>query len=214
MATRLYHLFLFSGVAFVLFQGAGVSAAEGSKHRTLRAGAAAVDITPPLGELVIGGFAPFPATTIHDKLYARCLVLDNGQAQIAFVICDNLGIRREVYDQARKLIAKETKLPPANILMAATHTHSGTRARSDKYRPRVVRGIAAAVRAALENLEPAKIGWGAVDEPSEVFNRRWHVSTISRVLQSLQLDEETERAGLASAGHDAPEVVNPRTTTA
>ena len=29
------------------------------------------------------------------------------------------------------------------------------------------------VRRAINELEPAKIGWGAVDEPSQLFNRRW-----------------------------------------
>ncbi len=144
--------------------------------RQLRAGAAVVDITPPLGEMVVGGFTPFPAAEVHDKLHARCLILDDGKTQIAFVICDNLGIIREVYDEARELIAKETKLPVDNILMAATHTHSGTRARMSKYRPIVVRGIASAVREASQNLAPARIGWGSIDEPSEVFNRRWFVS--------------------------------------
>ena len=44
----------------------------------LRAGAASADITPPLGEMVVGGFKPFPAAEVHDNLYARCLVLDDG----------------------------------------------------------------------------------------------------------------------------------------
>lgn len=149
------------------------SAADG---RIFRAGAAMADITPPLGEMVVGGFAPFPATAIHDKLFAKCLVLDDGETQVAFVICDNLGIIREVYDNARKMIAEETKLSPDNILMAATHTHSGTRSSTDRYAPILARGIADAARQAYANLEPARIGWGGVGEPSEVFNRRWFVS--------------------------------------
>ncbi len=152
-----------------------IAAAEKAK-REFRAGAAMADITPPLGEHVIGGFVPFPAMKIHDKLHARCLVLDDGRTRIGFVICDNLGIRRDVFDDARKLIARETKLPLDNILMSATHTHSGTRAHTEKYRPIIARGIATAVRRAFENLEPARIGWGGIDEPSEVFNRRWHVT--------------------------------------
>ena len=32
------------------------------------------------------------------------------------------------------------------------------------------------MRRALNQLEPARIGWGSVDEPSEVFNRRWFVN--------------------------------------
>jgi hypothetical protein len=149
---------------------------EAAGNRVFRAGAAMADITPPLGELVVGGFAPFPATAIHDKLHAKCLVLDDGETQIAFVICDNLGIVREVYDNARKMIGDETKLRPENILMAATHTHSGTRSSTERYAPLLSRGIANAVRDAYANLEPARIGWGGIEEPSELFNRRWFVS--------------------------------------
>lgn len=137
------------------------------------AGAATSNITPPLGEYVVGGFKPFPAQNVHDELHVRCLVLDNGETKIAFVICDSLGITDEVYQDARKLIKEETDLPPENILMAATHTHSATRASSPKYHTFLSRRIADCVRRALENREPARIGWGGIDEPSEVFNRRW-----------------------------------------
>ncbi len=178
MSANFYRAMALTFTAFIIAAtvNAPIANANNPSHRVLQAGAAMVDITPPLGEMVVGGFAPFPATEVHDKLHARCLVLDDGETQIAFVICDNLGIIREVYDEARDLIAKETKLPVDNILMAATHTHSGTRARLPKYRPIVVRGIADAVRRATKNLEPAKIGWGSIDEPSEVFNRRWYVT--------------------------------------
>ncbi|TWT53066.1 Neutral/alkaline non-lysosomal ceramidase [Rubripirellula amarantea] len=142
----------------------------------LRAGAAVADITPPLGELVVGGFEPFPAAVIHDKLHARCLVLDDGRTQLGFVICDSVGIPREIFDEAREEIAEQTTLLPQNVLMAATHTHSATRANTEKYRPVLVRGIVESVRLAMANLEPAKIGWSGIDEPSQVFNRRWYVS--------------------------------------
>jgi hypothetical protein len=150
--------------------------------KTFRAGAAVADITPPLGETIVGSFAPFPADRVHDPLHARALVLDNEETTIAIVICDNLGIKKSVYDEARKLIAEQTRIPTANILMASTHTHSSTRADQPKYRPQVVAGIAAATKQAHENLRRARIAWGGVDEPSEVFNRRWYVSepTLAR----------------------------------
>ena len=150
--------------------------AEERSAKVLRAGAATSNITPPLGERVIGGFVPFPSTNIHDELHARCLVLDNGLTKLAIVICDNLGIRKDVYAEVRELVAKETDLSPANILMAATHTHSATPSSSETYQPLLVRRIADCIRRANENLEPAKIGWSSVDEPSEVFNRRWYVT--------------------------------------
>lgn len=149
-----------------------VSAAE----KTFKAGAATSNITPPLGEYIVGGFKPFPAVNVHDELRVRCLVLDNGETKIAFVICDSLGITEDVYQAARKLIKAETDLPPENIMMAATHTHSATRASSPKYHEFLSRRIADCVRRALENRQPAKIGWGGIDEPSEVFNRRWYTT--------------------------------------
>ena len=182
-------------------------------NRVFQAGAATADITPPLGELVVGGFIPFPATAIHDQLQSRCLVLDNGQTQIAFVICDNLGISREVYDRARLIIAQETELPVENILMAATHTHSATRVQTDNYRPQIVRGIADSVRLAVDNLKPARIGWGRIDEPSEVFNRRWHVTDSSLLknpfggIDQVRMNPPRNHAALIEpAGPTDPEI--------
>ena len=48
----------------------------------LLAGAATSNITPELGGEVVGGFAPYPCTHIHDELHARCLVLDDGKTKL------------------------------------------------------------------------------------------------------------------------------------
>src|SRR4051812_31251528 len=53
-----------------------------------RAGAFASNITPPLGEPIVGNFDTPAATHIHDELHARCLVLDDGKTRLAFAICD------------------------------------------------------------------------------------------------------------------------------
>jgi hypothetical protein len=161
-------------------------AAQEQQERVLHAGAAASNITPPLGEPIVGGFEPFPARHIHDELHARCLVLDDGRTKLAFAICDNVGIPREVYDAAKEKIHEATGLPTENMLMAATHTHSATTARSDNrvvpaedltdYQRFLVQRIADGVVRAINNLEPARIGWGSVDVPEEVFNRRWHLT--------------------------------------
>lgn len=153
--------------------------------RVFRAGAATSNITPPLGELIIGGWKPMPATNVHDELHARCLVLDNGQVKLAIVLCDNLGIPQEVFDSAKAQIRATTDLPVDHLLMASTHTHSATTARSElktkrdtkltEYQRFLARRIADGVRRAMANLRPARIAWGQVDELSEVFNRRWFV---------------------------------------
>ncbi len=163
-----------------------VDAADGP---TFRAGAAKVKITPPLGLPIVGNWDSPPAERIHDDLMVRCLALDDGTTKLVFAICDNVGIPREVFDQARKFIDAETDVPSNSVLMSATHTHSAVSARStrevdgvrvlDSYQTLVARRIADGVASALGRLEPAKIGWSSVDEPSEVHNRRWYVSDKS-----------------------------------
>jgi hypothetical protein len=173
-----------------------------SQPGELAAGAAITNITPPLGGLIVGGFSPLPSDDVHDDLHVRALVLTesspkkagsaigagglNPQRTLAFAICDNVGISREVFDAAKKLVHEETGLLPENLLMASTHTHSAVSARTpnamvvtdqlNDYQQFVSRRIADAIRIAIKRLAPAKIAWGSVDEPSELFNRRWYVS--------------------------------------
>ncbi len=181
IATRFLAL---SGCLLIWLGSAAGSLAEDAGP-VFRAGAATSNITPPLGELIVGGWQPVPATYIHDELYARCLVLDDGTTKLAIVLCDNVGIPQEVFDLAKDEIHRATGLPHSHSLMASTHTHSATTARGackvirdtdlTEYQKFVARRIADGVRRAIHQLRPARIGWGAVDEPSEVFNRRWFV---------------------------------------
>ena len=159
-----------------------------AQAQVFRAGASISNITPPLGAGIVGNYGtPPPATHIHDQLNARSLVLDDGTTKLVFVICDNVSINREVYDEAKRQIQEATGIPRERMLMAATHTHSGTSARGvgkslrgwhtaeplGEYQAFLARRIADGVRIALNNLEPARIGWGVGSVPQHLFNRRW-----------------------------------------
>src|SRR5688500_12141544 len=96
-----------------------------------RAGADRTDVTPELGVLIVGSFSPTPATHVHDPLYARTLVLDDGTTRVAFVVVDNVGLPQVVCDEAKRLIAEHTKLPRSHVLISSTHTHSGGSAREN-----------------------------------------------------------------------------------
>ena len=155
------------------------------KPKAFRAGAAASNITPPLGGGIVGNWRSPAATHVNDELHARCLVLDDGGTRIGFVIVDSVGVTRPVFDHAKRVLKKETGLPPENLLMAATHTHSSVSARGsdrfdynpvlDEYQSFLVSRIVDGVKRAINNLEPARIGWGGGDEPRHVSNRRWHM---------------------------------------
>lgn len=149
----------------------------------LQAGAATSNITPELGALVVGGFAPYPARHVHDELHARCLVLDDGKTKIGLVVCDLLGLHRSVSVEARRLIEEATGIPPQNVIISATHTHSAGTALGknryvseqvlDDYQRFLARRIADGVQRAVNLLRPAEIAFATVDVPEHVFNRRW-----------------------------------------
>lgn len=149
----------------------------------LQAGAATSNITPDIGAEIVGGFAPFPSTHVHDELHARCLVLDDGKTKIALVVCDLLGMHRSVSVEARRLIKEATGIPPENVLISCTHTHSAASALGDNrytadqtlndYQRFVAHRIADGVRRASNLLRPAQVGFGTAEAPEHVFNRRW-----------------------------------------
>jgi neutral ceramidase len=156
-------IFLFLIVLILtLFAGRRVFA-----QGNLRVGAARVDITPP----------PDPANPPsgkyeHEKLYVRAIVLDNGAARAALIGADQGGLSEIIWHAAAEQIAAELNCPIENIVMSATHTHSGwgpagfpgmhaLSANADAPPPPIVGQIVDAVRQAKAKLQPAKVGFGA-----------------------------------------------------
>ncbi|MDZ7616942.1 MAG: neutral/alkaline non-lysosomal ceramidase N-terminal domain-containing protein, partial [Patescibacteria group bacterium] len=141
----------------------------------LRAGAAAVDVSPrefPVN--MPGGFSQNLAQGVHDPLHARALVLDDGKTTLAMVVVDNIGVGRESADEAKAMAAERTSIPAENILLAATHTHSAPAA-AGEYRKILIDGIVESIVLAHKSLRPAAVGHGAQALPEEVFNRRWYL---------------------------------------
>ncbi len=88
----------------------------------VQVGAAVRVITPdPL--LPVSGGVGKPKKTTEKKgdLYVRAIVFQNGTTKIAIVSVDNLGWSSALGDRSRALIKN---IPPENILIGATHTHS------------------------------------------------------------------------------------------
>lgn len=199
-----------AGVCVALVAPAACSAAEGDAP-VFRAGAATCNITPPLGVPIVGNFEVPEATYIHDELHARCLVLDDGQQRLVFVICDNIGAEQPVYDQAKARLQEKTGIPPENMLMASTHTHSGPPARHygsfqpytelDVYQQFLADRIVDGVQCAVNNLEPAQIAWGSGQEPRHVFNRRWYTSDPSLMVSPF--GEQDQVRMNPPRGHEA-----------
>src|SRR5690606_32674083 len=106
-----------------------------------------------------------------------------------------VAIKREVFDEAKRQIHEKTGLPIEHLLMSSTHTHScigaGGGPTGDElgwcdwdmgkelvgYQVFLVNRIVDGVQIALNNLEPARIGWGSGQVPQHLFNRRWKMKS-------------------------------------
>jgi neutral ceramidase len=131
----------------------------------LRVGAARIDITPPADAAnpPTGKFA-------HEHLYVRAIVLENRSARAVLIGADQAGLPETVWTTASKQIAKEVDCPVPNIIMSATHTHSGWgpggpgpgmfHPDPNAPPPPIVGQILDAVRQAKTKLEPARMGFG------------------------------------------------------
>lgn len=88
------------------------------------AGAAEVDITPPVGTLLCGSLEPRPATGIRDPLLVKALVLGAGRDRFVYAVFDLAMLSREVGDRCIAAAARRTGIPRGRIVWSCTHTHT------------------------------------------------------------------------------------------
>jgi hypothetical protein len=153
----------------------------------LRVGAAAVPITPPVGIPMAGYYSQRGAQGVHDDLHAKAIVLEAGGRSAALVVLDLISTPRSLVEQARREIERATHLKGADVMISATHTHTGPILdRNSRFggQSDVVRDylsglpakIAEAVRQAESKLAPAKVLAACGREESIAFNRRYHMT--------------------------------------
>jgi neutral ceramidase len=102
-----------------------LGAAAQARADGLNAGVAVADITPPPEYRMSGYFSERVSTGTHDPLNAKALYLSQGNEQAVLVFCDLVGIPLELSSQVRETASDKTGIPQANILIAATHSHTG-----------------------------------------------------------------------------------------
>jgi hypothetical protein len=89
----------------------------------LRAGLGIRVVTPdPLLPISGGTGEPAPAKDKRGELEVRALVVENGGTRVAIVSTPFIGFPRVLGDRVR---ARVQSIPGSNIIIGATHTHSG-----------------------------------------------------------------------------------------
>src|SRR2546423_7242815 len=135
----------------------------------LYAGICETDITPPGGVWMCGyAFRPTGCAAVHDPLYARALVLDDGSASVAILAMDLIGLDFDMVEAVRTGVSEQTGIPPAAIMLTATHTHGGPNvkafntmgSRDPAYVDVLIRKLIGITVQAARRMRPASLAWG------------------------------------------------------
>lgn len=156
----------------------------------LTAGAAQVDITPPVGCPMAGYYALRGAEGTHDPLMAKAIVFEKDGVRVALVALDLISTTREMVTDSRKRIEAECGIPGKNVMISATHSHTGPVLSDGKPRDAAFGGssklaidfmaglpkkIAEAVSKADAARKPAVVKHAVGKEEGLAFNRRFHM---------------------------------------
>src|SRR5258708_28214479 len=102
-----------------------LAAASIASAQALRIGAAQVTISPSPGTPMAGYYATRLSTGVHDDLHAKAIVIASGGQRVALVACDLIGIPPAVVEEAREMIHSATGILAGNVMISATHSHTG-----------------------------------------------------------------------------------------
>ncbi len=163
----------------------------------LRMGVARQDLTPPLTmNAPLGGYGArmnAPAAGVHDRIFAKALVIAAGNRRFAMVTCDLLGLAPPMKPAILNELADQG-WTAEQILILPSHSHASIEMNAmnpnnvfgipqigihdQKLFEFTVRNFAAVIRRAAENLQPVKVG--TVSRQMEGWNRnRRSDSTIT-----------------------------------
>ncbi|HOX36423.1 MAG TPA: neutral/alkaline non-lysosomal ceramidase N-terminal domain-containing protein [Candidatus Brocadiia bacterium] len=93
----------------------------------LRAGVARIEITPPLEmNATLGGYGARmnkPATGVHDRVWAKCLVVSDGKSRYAIVTADILGFPPNFESAVVEKLADEGWTAD-RVMLLPSHSHT------------------------------------------------------------------------------------------
>ena len=145
---------------------------------TWKAGTAKADITPKKSIWMAGyGGRTKPSEGTLHPLWAKALALEDATGKRAVIIAtDTIGLSGSIYNSLKLKLAKQYQLTPAQVMINASHTHTGPVmreglydiyplnperiARIEEYSARFETEIIKITGQALRNLEPVTLKHG------------------------------------------------------
>jgi len=136
----------------------------------MKIGYSKVNITPPILTCSNGGMYDKPEDFhlgVHDELFARAVVLQDGDKCAALVSADLINMLMPYALNIKAMIKDHCNIPPENVILHATHTHSGPFSykrkegiRNKAYWEVTEQNIAGAVYMAKSKLQEFYVGAG------------------------------------------------------
>ena len=153
----------------------------------LFAGFGRATVNPPMGIRIAGYFKTRLAEGILDDLEANVVALRLGEKTVLMITADHCGLLKDFIDECKEELTKALGIPGDYVYLHSTHTHTGPTllAKDDpsaisdplmcEYREILKAGIVEASRQAIEDLAPAKMGYGIGKAPNIAFVRRYRM---------------------------------------
>jgi neutral ceramidase len=154
----------------------------------LKVGSAEADITPPLGFPMAGYYHERLSEGVIDPLKAKAIVFRDAHTQSALVVCDLIGIATDLSRAIRQQASEKTGIPAANIVIAATHSHTAPDYMKElylklggekqaplraEYIDKLIQGPVEAIVSAHSAAAPVVLEFGSAIQTTPVsFNRR------------------------------------------
>ena len=148
----------------------------------LYAGFGRVNVTPMMGIGIAGYYKPRFAEGVLDDLEINALALACGDEKAVLISIDHCGIIREIIADYKRHVSEMTGVPEEGIYIHATHTHTAPYLNlnsenllEQEYYRMVYHKMGDAAKEALDDLKPAKMGWGIGQAPNIAFIRRFRM---------------------------------------
>lgn len=148
--------------------------------KVLKVGFAKVNVNPPMGIDVTGYYKVRKADGILDDLEIVATAISQNGKTILIMTIDNCGINKEVMKEFKQKITDRTGVPAEAIYIHVTHTHTGPRVlpkpedqlQAD-YKTLLFSRFPDVAQFAIEDLKPAKMGYGVGEAKKVAFIRRY-----------------------------------------
>jgi neutral ceramidase len=180
------------------------------EHGYLEAGVAKRAITPRTPCIRWDGKR---LSGVHRDLYSRVLVLSYQGFTVVLVVCDLLGLRKELVDAIRQRAYQLTGISPDAIQIACTHAHStpdtcGAGYEDEAYLQLLVEASAEGISEAAGCKRSARMGWAQVPIRGLAASRRIRLTdgTVFTTRYSVPSTWRVDPDHIASKGRIDPDL--------